>query len=48
MFIFVKIDPRTGKPSPQSAAQREVNKNGPLPVRKRRLRIEDYSFNFFI
>ncbi|CAF4376426.1 unnamed protein product, partial [Adineta steineri] len=26
------IDPRTGKPSPLPAAQREINQNGPLPV----------------
>ncbi|CAF0944386.1 unnamed protein product [Adineta ricciae] len=25
------VDPRTGKPSPQPATQREVNQNGPLP-----------------
>lgn len=27
-----QIDPRTGKPSPMPAAQRELNQNGPLPV----------------
>ncbi|CAF1233195.1 unnamed protein product [Adineta steineri] len=26
------IDPRTGKPSPLPAAQREINQNGPLPA----------------
>ncbi|CAF4148609.1 unnamed protein product, partial [Rotaria sordida] len=28
------IDPRSGKPSPSSDAQHELNQNGPLPVSK--------------
>jgi hypothetical protein len=40
-FCLIKIDPRTGKPSPQPAAQRELNQNGALPVRKQRFRVED-------
>ncbi len=47
MFSF-KIDPRTGKPSPQPAAQQELNKYGPLPVRKRKLEIKNYLSNFFL
>ncbi len=30
-FIF-KVDPQTGKPSPLTAAQVELNQNRPLPV----------------
>jgi len=47
IFVFVKVDPRTGKPSAQPANQRELKENGPLPVIKTRLRIDDYSFIFF-
>ncbi len=42
---LIKVDPRTGKPSPQPAAQRELSQNGALPVRKRKLRTEDYCFS---
>ena len=35
MILPFKVDPRTGKPSPQPAAQREVQQNGALPVRER-------------
>jgi hypothetical protein len=46
--FFVKVDPRTGKPSPQPHAQRELNQNGPLPVSKRiREKTIDNSINFF-
>ncbi len=47
IFDFVKVDPRTGKPSAQPVSQRELKENGPLPVIKTRLRIDDYSFIFF-
>jgi hypothetical protein len=46
-FCLIKIDPRTGKPSPQPAAQRELNQSGALPVRKRRFRVEDDRGFFF-
>ena len=30
--VHQKTDPRTGRPSSQSSAQQDGNKNGPLPV----------------